>query len=143
MDPPNTQTTTTPIHMIGGQKYAIQILFKEGSGNDFVQVAMQPSTGTNAAASLQPLKSTMVSSMADPAGASLNITQQPVATSTPENAPVAFSIGVTAVTPFGQYTAGSYPTNGLANALGAKAQLAPFYQWFTNGVEVAGANATN
>src|SRR5436190_11468605 len=143
MDPPNTQTTT-PIHMLAGQKYALKILFKEGSGNDFVQVAMQPATGTTPAGSLQPLESTLVSSMADPSGASLTISNQPVATTIPENQAVTFSIGVNAVTPISQYTAGSYPTdtNGLAAALGTKAQIAPFYQWFTNGVEAPGANAS-
>jgi hypothetical protein len=139
-----TQTTAAPIHMIGGQKYAIQILFKEGTGNDYVQVAVQSATtGTTPAASLLPFQSTMVSCMADPAGASLTILQQPVATSTPENAAVTFTIASTAVTPASKYTGGTGPTNSLATALGTKSQIATFYQWFTNGVEVAGANATS
>ena len=142
MAPGNPQTTATPIHMIGGQKYAIQILFKEGTGNDFVQVAVQSATGTTPAASLLPLASTMVSSEVDPTGASLTITNQPVAASTPENVAVSFSVGVSAVTPYGQYTGGDgVPTNTLASALGTKQQIAPFYQWFTNGVEVAGQNS--
>ena len=141
MAPGNSQTTATPIHMIGGQKYAIQILFKEGTGNDYVQVAVQSATGTTPAASLLPLASTMISSMADPSGASLTITNQPAAASTPENVGVSFSLGLSAVTPYGQYTGGDgTPTNTLASALGTKKQITPFYQWFTNGIEVAGQN---
>ena len=145
MDPPASQTTAAPIHMLAGQKYAIQILLKEGGGGDFVQVACQVSTGTTPAASLNPLTSTLVSSMADSSGASLSITEQPANTSTPENAPASFSVAATAVTPYAQYTAGSYPdpTNALAKVLGTKQQLGTFYQWFTNGVEAAGENGTS
>jgi hypothetical protein len=137
------QTTMAPIHLDAGQKYAVQVLLKEGTGGDFVQVAWQEVGGTNAAASLVPLTSTVLSSMADPAGASLTITQQPADVSTPENAPVTFTVAATAVTPYGQYTAGGTPALGAAAPLGTKAQIATFYQWFTNGVEVTGANDTN
>ena len=143
MDPPASQTTASPIHMLAGQKYAVQILLKEGGGGDFVQVACQAATETTVAASLTPFTSTMVSSMANPTGSTLSISQQPASTSTSENAAVTFSVAAAAVTPYGQYTAGSNPTNGLAAALGTKQQLPIFYQWFTNGVEAAGENATN
>ncbi|HWH70831.1 MAG TPA: hypothetical protein VNT26_15690, partial [Candidatus Sulfotelmatobacter sp.] len=144
LEPGASQTTLTPLHLVAGQKYAIKILLKEGTGDDYVRVAMQSATGTAPAATLQPLISTMVSSMADPAGASLAITQQPASLSTPENVPsVSFSIAANAVTPFGQYTGGGWPTNGLAAAIGTKTPLPTFYQWFTNGVEVPGARGTN
>ena len=143
MEVGNLQTTMTPIHMEAGQKYAIRILLKEGTGNDFVEVAWQDSTGTNAASSLTALQSTLVSSEADPAGASLTITQQPADTSVAENSTVSFSVGATAVTPYSQYTAGGTPAQGGTPPLGTAAQIATFYQWFTNGVEVPGANGTN
>ena len=142
MDAP-AQQTTLPTHMQAGQKYAVQIFLKEGGGGDFVQVAMQNASGTTPAASLTPLVSTMISSMADPAGASLTISQQPQSQTTPENVPVTFSVVAEAVTPYGQYSAGANPTNGLAAALGTKRQLPAFYQWFTNGMEVAGANGAS
>jgi len=82
------RTTQSPVPLVAGQKYAVKIILKEGTGGDYVQIAMQAASGTTLAASLKPLASTMLSSMADPAGASLAITQQPVATSTPENASV-------------------------------------------------------
>ncbi len=144
LEPGAAQTTLSPLNLLAGQKYFVRILLKEGTGGDYVQVAMQEASGTTPAASLKPLVSTMISSMADPTGASLAITQQPVATSTQENAAsVTFSIAATAVTPYGQYTAGGAPTLGGQPPLGAKAQLGTFYQWFTNGVEVTGANGTN
>lgn len=140
------QTTLAPWHLVVGQKYAVKILMKEGAEGDYVEVAMQAASGTTPAASLVPLVSTMLSSMADPAGASLAITQQPVATSVPENVPVVtFSIAATAVTPYGKYTSSTTltPTLGGPVPLGDKAQLDTFYQWFTNGVEIPGANGTN
>ncbi len=144
MEVGNGQTTSSPLHLVAGQKYAIKILHAEGTGGDYVQVAWQAASGTTPAARLAPLTSAMLSSMADPAGASLAITQQPAATSTQENAPsVSFSIQATAVTPFGKYTGGGTPVNGSPAPLGTKTQLDTFYQWFTNGVEVAGANGTN
>ena len=66
MDPGNPQTTVTPIHLLAGQKYFIEILHKEGGGGDYAQVAWQSASGTNAAASLTPLVSTILSSDADP-----------------------------------------------------------------------------
>ncbi|HTL59428.1 MAG TPA: PA14 domain-containing protein [Candidatus Limnocylindrales bacterium] len=142
---PGNQETTYPIHMVAGQKYALYILLKEGGGDDFVQVAMQSATGTTPAASLAPLASTMLSSMPDSAGASLNITQQPANGSTAENVAVSFSVAATGTSSYGQYTAGGSGTStaGLAAILGTKNSVAVFYQWFTNGVEVRGANSTN
>ncbi len=144
-DPGHMQTSQAQ-HLLAGQKYYLQVLLKEGEGGDYVEVAMQSTNGTTPAASLLALRSTMLSCMADPAGASLAISKQPANITTPENATsVSFSIEVTAVTPNLQYTGGSNPTNGLglAVALGTSKPLDPFFQWFTNGVEVPGANGTN
>jgi hypothetical protein len=143
MEPGHSQTTASPLHLVAGQKYAIQVLHEEGTGGDYVQVAWQAASGTNVAATLVPLTSTVLSSTADPTGASLAITQQPADTSTPENSSVTFTVAATAVTPYSQYTAGGTPTLGGTAPLGTKAQIATFYQWFTNGVEVPGANGTN
>jgi hypothetical protein len=138
-------TTLTPIYLEAGQKYAIALLVKEATGGDFAEVAWQLASGTTPAASLTPLTSAMLSSQADPAGGTLTITQQPVNTTTAENVPVTFTIGVTAVTPYGAYTVASEaagtPTQGGAAPLGTKAQVATFYQWYTNNVEVTGANS--
>lgn len=143
LEPGASQTTFSPLHLVAGQKYAVRILLKEGTGNDYVQVAWQEANGTTPAALLKPLASTVLSSSADPTGASLSISQQPVPASTPENMPVSFSIAATGTTPYGQYSGGGAPAAGSSPPLGTKSQLALFYQWFTNGVEVPGANGTN
>lgn len=141
LEPGNTQTTAWPIPMVKGQKYAVQILLKEGTGDDYVQVAMQDATGSTPANQLQPLQGMMISAAADPAGSTLAITQQPVSVTTAENTPASFSIAVNASSAFGSYTAGGTPTLGGTAPLGTKAALAPYYQWLTNGVAVPGANA--
>src|SRR5690348_17147547 len=55
------QTTATPLHLVSGQKYAIHVLLKEGGGGDFVEVAWQEASGTNAANKLVPIKSAVLS----------------------------------------------------------------------------------
>jgi hypothetical protein len=87
----------------------------------------------------------MLSSSADPAGASLTITQQPANATTAENVPVTFTVAAVGSTPFGSYTSGAAltPEQGGAVPLGTTNALPIFYQWYTNGVEVAGANSTN
>ena len=42
-------TTAVPLPLLAGQKYAVQVLHKEGAGGDFVQVAMQEAGGTTPA----------------------------------------------------------------------------------------------
>ncbi len=142
-EPGAAQTTATPLHMVAGQKYYIQSLHKEGTGGDYVQVAWRASTDTTPAASLSPVVGMVLSSMADNTGASVTINQQPQAVSTPENTAATFTIDATGVTPYKQYTSGGTPAQGGAVPLGTTNNLPPFYQWFTNGVPVPGANATN
>jgi hypothetical protein len=143
LEPGAAQTTATPLHLVAGQKYYIQSLHKEGGGGDYVQVAWRLSTDTTPAASLSPIGGMVLSSMADNTGASVTINQQPQAISTPENTAATFTIDATGVTPYKQYTSGGTPAQGGAVPLGTTNNLAPFYQWFTNGVPVAGANGTN
>src|SRR5512133_489074 len=69
LEPGDPATTLSPVHLVAGNKYAVRIMLKEGAEGDYVQVAMQAASGTTPAALLKPLVSTMVSSMADPAGA--------------------------------------------------------------------------
>lgn len=137
-----SQTTGTPIPLVAGQKYAIQVLLKEGTGGDWFEVAWQLASGTTPAAQLTPLQSAMLSSVADSTGGTVTITQQPADATTAENVPVSFTVAATAVTPYSQYTAGGTPTMGGQPPLGTAAPVTPFYQWFTNGVEVVGANGT-
>lgn len=140
------ETTALPIYMVAGQKYAIQVLLKEGAGGDWFEVAWQEASGEQKPANtLRPLVGSVLSSMADNTGASLVITQQPANTTTEENQPVTFTVAATAVTPYGKYTvaneAAGTPAFGGTAPLGTKAQLDTFYQWSTNGVDVPGANS--
>lgn len=138
-----SQTTMAPIHLVAGQKYAIQSLQKENTGNDFTKVAWQVSTDLSPASSLQPLSGIMLSSIAESTGASLTITQQPSATNTVENRSATFSIAATAVTPWQKYSTGGTPVQDSTPPLGVATQIDAFYQWYTNGVAVEGANGTN
>jgi hypothetical protein len=148
LEPGATQTTATPLHLVAGQKYYVQSLHEEGTGADYVEVAWRMTTDTTPAASLSPIVGMVLSSMADNTGASVTITQQPQAVSVPENTPVTFTVAATTTTPFDQYTGTGSDSNpaavqGGTAPLGTTNALPAFYQWFTNGVPVAGANGTN
>jgi hypothetical protein len=148
LEPGAAQTTVTPLHLVAGTKYWVQSLHKESTYTDFLEVAWRIVGNTTPAARLTPIMGTMLSSMADPTGASLTITQQPQATSTPENTTVTFSVVATAVTPYLEYTgtgidSNGQPLQGGTAPLGTASQIGTFYQWFTNGVAVQGANGMN
>lgn len=56
------ETTFTPISMQAGRKYFVRVIYKEGGGGDYAQVAWRKSTDTTPAASLQPISSAFISS---------------------------------------------------------------------------------
>ncbi|MDA0750844.1 MAG: PA14 domain-containing protein [Verrucomicrobia bacterium] len=56
------QTTFTPISMTAGRKYFIQVLYKEGGGGDFAQVAWRNANDDTPAANLQPIPGKFLSS---------------------------------------------------------------------------------
>jgi len=56
------QTTFTPISMTAGEKYFIQVLYKEGGGGDFAQVAWRNVNDDTPAANLQPIPGKFLSS---------------------------------------------------------------------------------
>jgi hypothetical protein len=56
------QTTFTPISMTAGRKYFIQVLYKEGGGGDFAQVAWRNANDDTPAANLQPIPGRFLSS---------------------------------------------------------------------------------
>ena len=56
------QTTFQPISMVAGRKYFVQVLYKEGGGGDFAQVAWRKTTDDTAAGSLQPIGGAFLSS---------------------------------------------------------------------------------
>jgi hypothetical protein len=70
----------------------------------------------------------MVSSLAEPLGAVVNITTQPVAQSVAENGSVTFTVAATTDSGYLKYPSGP---------------VAPFIQWYKNGAPIVGANGTS
>jgi len=56
------QTTFAPISMTAGEKYFIQVLYKEGGGGDFAQVAWREAGDDTPAGQLQPIPGKFLSS---------------------------------------------------------------------------------
>ena len=62
LEPGADQTTFQPISLVAGEKYFVQVLYKEGGGGDFAQVAWRKTTDDTAAANLQPIGGAFLSS---------------------------------------------------------------------------------
>lgn len=90
-----SQTTASPIHLVAGQRYAVQGLLKEGGGGDYVQVAWRRVGDATPAAQLTPIPGTFLAVDADPVGATVNVTQQPQPTTRPENSTASFTVAAT------------------------------------------------
>ena len=56
------RTTFQPISMVAGRKYFVQVLYKEGGGGDFAQVAWRKTTDDTPAANLSPIGGAFLSS---------------------------------------------------------------------------------
>ena len=69
---------SAPQMLTAGEKYYISAIYKEGGGGDFVQVAAKLETDPTPPNSLSPISGAYLASLADPTGAILNLTQNPV-----------------------------------------------------------------
>ena len=65
------------IPLVGGQAYAIQLLYREGGGGDYGQVAVKLTSDPANPDTLLPIGPSQLAALADPNGASITITQQP------------------------------------------------------------------
>ncbi len=65
LEPGAPTTTASPIALTAGKKYFVRVVYKEGGGGDYAQVAWRKSTDTSAAASLVPIPSQFLSSATD------------------------------------------------------------------------------
>ncbi len=78
-EPGAAETTAAPIKLVAGKKYFISVVYKEGGGGDYGQVAWRKVGDTTPAGSLTPIPSKFLSSAVDlpaaPEGA--YITQSP------------------------------------------------------------------
>jgi hypothetical protein len=112
------QTTLTPINLVANQKYFVKLIYKEGGGGDFGQVAWRKSGDSTPAVALAPVPSTYLSCLVDTAGASVAITTQPANTTAIEGRTAIFSVAATFTSPYVSI---------------------PAYQWYRNGQPIAGA----
>lgn len=110
--------TSVPIALTAGKKYYVQLLYKEGGGGDYGQVAWRKDGDTTAAASLLPIPSVYLSALVDKVGASVTISSPPSNLTVTEGTTGKFSVGVDPQSP---YVAGAT------------------YQWFKNGTFIPGA----
>lgn len=115
------QTTLTPIHLEAGKFYGICLAYKEGSGNDYVQLAWRPAGDTTAAASLQPIPLPFVWTMASHAGNRVSITQQPQSVTVLSNTTATLSVDASTLPTPGQWAA----------------------QWMKNGIDIPGGNGAS
>jgi hypothetical protein len=65
---------------VAGQMYYIEADYKEGGGGDYLQVATKPEADETLPNALTPIAGPLLGILADPAGASVTITQEPMDT---------------------------------------------------------------
>lgn len=83
--------TSAPISLTAGKRYFIQALHKEGTGGDYVQVAVRKVGDPTAAADLKPISGGLLGSMI-PSKGSATITKQPVAVTAAQNDLATFTV---------------------------------------------------
>ena len=91
-DDGSTTATSEPISLVGGKKYYIEVIWKEGTGGDVCNVAWRKEGDTTPAAQLPNLRGQYLSTYADPAPANVNITLQPQSVATTENKSATFMV---------------------------------------------------
>jgi hypothetical protein len=119
MEPPALETTAVPIYLEAGKFYGIVVLYKDGGGGDFVQVAWRLTNSPPTAANLRPIPGANCWTMASSAGRRATITTQPQSTLRFEAETASFSVGVTTT-----------PVAGIFSV-----------QWLKNGSPIPGASA--
>ncbi|MBM3837895.1 MAG: hypothetical protein FJ398_08005 [Verrucomicrobia bacterium] len=86
--------TSAPVQLQAGKRYAIQALYKEGTGGDFCQVAWRKVGDSTPASSLQPIPAAFLS-VSLPAKGTVTITKQPANATAAQNDTVTFSVEAT------------------------------------------------
>jgi hypothetical protein len=109
MTPP---LASVPLPLVAGDRYAYEVLWKEGTGGDFAQVSID---GINV------VGPSMLGVYANPDAVSIIINQQPQSLTRDANGFAQFSIDATLTV-----------LDGIPRTL--------LYQWRSNGVDIAGAN---
>jgi len=101
------------IAMNGGQKYWVEAYLKEGTGGDFLQVAVREKAVTGNPPNTESIPGSQLSSPI--ASGAVEITAHPVTATATESQPATFSVAAVGTPPYG-------------------------YQWYNNGIAIAGAN---
>jgi len=90
--------TSQSLGLVAGQRCAIQVLFKEGTGADYAQVAWRKVGDPTPAAQLRPIPIAFLSTLIPPRG-SIVVTRQPSNTNSVENEFITLSVEFTATNP--------------------------------------------
>ncbi len=119
-DGSTSATTTSPISLVAGQKYAFIALLKEGGGGDYVQVAMRNAEDTTPAANLKPIGGKNLAVLVPDNGAVVTISAQPATQSVTEGRAATLTV-----------EAAAKDSSGTTLPIG--------YQWQRNGTDIPGA----
>ena len=92
---PGAAQTSEPVALVGGQRYYLQFLYKEGGGGDYGQVAFRNESDTTASGLLTPIAGSFLSTYANPDAATLDVTSSPASLTGSENTSVRFSVAAT------------------------------------------------
>lgn len=115
----NTTTASPAQSLVGGQRYFMEALWKEGTGGDYLVVAWTPPWSTN----IEAIPGTYLQQYASPVGASVAITADPAGASIEEYRTVTFSV-VATTTPANALRAYQWQKSdgagGWTNALGVQ-----------------------
>jgi len=116
-----TFATSEPVSLVAGQRYGFVYLVKEGGGGDNGEVAWRREGETTPANQLTPIRGAVFAGgMGDAVGASITLSNAPVATTVVAYQPVTLSAAAVATSPYNS------PIS---------------YQWYKNGTAIRGANA--
>lgn len=121
-DPTLTPYTSQPINLTANQRYYVRLLYKEGGGGDYGQVAWRIAGDSTPAGALAPIPGAFLSAPIDATGASVTITQQPQPTTATEGTTATVSIAATFTSPYASDVS---------------------YQWYRNGTAIAGATESS
>jgi hypothetical protein len=90
LEPPAAQTSEA-IALTAGKPYYIQLIYKEGGGGDYGQVAVRKEGDPTASGNLTPIAGRFLSTYADPDVATVTVTTQPASITGAENTTVSFT----------------------------------------------------
>jgi hypothetical protein len=105
---PYTAHPSSSVSLVAGQQYYMEIIYKEGTGGDYAQVAVNRTGYPFNPNLLPPVNGALLASLADPVGASITITQQPVSVTVTQGFTATMSVGITATNDYGDYNQVAY-----------------------------------